>query len=277
MAEHFGRYRAFAQFLADKGFTVYGFDLRGHGRTAENSRSGGLCPWTEFWQRSLNDIGLWIDFIQSENPGRPLFLLGHSLGSFLARAWAPSSGGRLAGLILSGTGSIPRFWGSLLACAAKIEHEVNGHKEPGTLMHRVVFRFFARSVSPRRTRFDWLTRDDKIINAYRDDPLCGGRLPAGFYHDFLVNVQVLRKSSFLRKIPRELPVYLFSGSNDPVGNFSRGVMEVYREYQKAGVMNISVKIYSGGRHEMLNETNRDEVYRDIFAWMNPRAAIGQAG
>jgi alpha-beta hydrolase superfamily lysophospholipase len=271
IAEHSGRYQHFADFFSSKGIGVYGFDLRGHGLTAERgAASGGSSPAVWSWDLAVRDIGLWIDFIREENPGLPVFLLGHSLGSFLARGYAAGCGENLAGLILSGTGSIPKFWGAIFSAAAKIAEEINGKKEPGLLLYRLIFRVFAHSVKHRRTRFDWLSRDEKIIDAYRADPFCGKLRTSGFLHDFLRGAQSLRKPAALRKTPRDLPIYLFSGSKDPMGNFSRGVTEVYREYRKAGSSNISMKIYSGGRHEMLNETNRDEVYRDIFAWISAR-------
>jgi alpha-beta hydrolase superfamily lysophospholipase len=278
MAEHAGRYRPFAEFLASKGIPAYGFDLRGHGRTTRTGEDpdgkAGFLALAGGWDALVRDIGLWADFILKENPGVPLFLLGHSLGSFLARAYAASCGEKLAGLILSGTGNIPKFTGTLLRLFAKIEDEINGRKEPGTLAFRFMFRMFARSVKGRRTRFDWLSRDEKIVDAFIADPLCGRPLPSGFLYDFLKGAACLRKPAFIRKTPRNLPLYIFSGSGDPVGNFSKGVTEVYREYQKAGLSNISVKIYSGGRHEMLNETNREEVYRDVLAWIQSKLAPG---
>jgi alpha-beta hydrolase superfamily lysophospholipase len=274
MAEHIGRYKPFSEFLASKGINVYGFDLRGHGLTVRSGEDpdgkAGFLAFAGGWDALVRDIDLWVSFIQKENPGVPLFVLGHSLGSFLSRSYAALHGDKLAGLILSGTGSIPKFGGAVLRLAAKIEDEINGRKEPGTLLFRFIFRMFARSVKGRRTRFDWLSRDEKIVDAFIADPLCGRPLPTGFMYDFLKGAGSLRKPSLLRKTPRALPLYIFSGSRDPVGNFSKSVADVYKEYQKAGISNISMKIYSGGRHEMLNETNRDEVYRDILAWIQSK-------
>jgi alpha-beta hydrolase superfamily lysophospholipase len=276
MAEHIGRYRSFAEFLVSKGIGVYGFDLRGHGQTAKTGKNpdgnAGFFVFTDGWDALVRDIDLWVNFIQKETPGVPLFLLGHSLGSFLARTYAALYGNKLSGLILSGTGSIPKFRRAALCLAAKIEDEINGRKEPGTLLSRFIFRMFARSVKDRRTRFDWLSRDEKIVDAFIADPLCGRPLPAGFLYDFLKGAAPLRKPSFLRKTPKNLPLHIISGSRDPVGNFSKSVTDVYKEYQKAGLSNIIMKIYSGGRHEMLNETNRDEVYRDVLAWLQSKLA-----
>jgi alpha-beta hydrolase superfamily lysophospholipase len=280
MAEHIGRYRPFAEFLASKGLHTYGFDLRAHGRTARSSEDlegkAGFLALSGGWEAFVRDIDRWVDFIQKSCPGVPLFLAGHSLGSFLARTYAASHGDKLAGLILSGTGSCPKFAGSVLRLLARLEDEINGKKEPGTLLFRFIFRMYARSVKGRRTRFDWLSRDEKIVDAYIADPLCGRPLPSGFLYDFLKGAACLRKPAFLRKTPRNLPVYIFSGSADPVGNFSKGVTEVYREYQKAGITNITLKLYSGGRHEMLNETNRDEVYRDVLAWIQSKLAAAHS-
>jgi alpha-beta hydrolase superfamily lysophospholipase len=267
MCEHAGRYRPFAGFMASRGVGVYGFDLRAHGRTGRLAGEAGYLTLAGGWEPLVRDIGVWADFIQRENPGLPLFLLGHSLGSFLARGYASSQGQKLGGLILSGTGNIPGVTGAILRAAAKIEDELNGKKEPGTLISRFMFRMFARSVKHRRTRFDWLSRDEKTVDAYMADPLCGKPMPTGFLYDFFRAARDLRKPGVLQKTPRGLPVYIFSGSRDPVGNFSKGVTEVYKEYQKAGIANITLKLYSGGRHEMLGETNREEVWRDVFAWL----------
>jgi alpha-beta hydrolase superfamily lysophospholipase len=279
IAEHSARYQPFAGFLASKGIHTYGFDLRGHGRTAGTGGApdgkAGFLALRGGGDALVRDIDLWVDFIQKDYPGVPLFLLGHSLGSFLVRAYAASCGEKLAGLILSGTGSSPKFTGAALRLFAKIEDEINGKKEPGTLFFRFLFRMFAHSVKGRRTRFDWLSRDEKAVDAFIADPLCGRPLPAGFLYDTLKVAACLRKLAFIRKTPGNLPVYIFSGGSDPVGNFSKGVTEVYREYQKAGLSNITMKIYSGGRHEMLNEINRDEVYHDVLVWIQSKLAAAQ--
>jgi alpha-beta hydrolase superfamily lysophospholipase len=278
MAEHIGRYRPFAGFLASKAIHTYGFNLRGHGAGSGEDLEGkaGFLALNGGWDALVRDVDLWVDFIQKEHPAVPLFLLGHSLGSSLARAFAATRGDKLAGLILSGTEGRSKFTESILRLFAKIEDEINGRKEPGTLLFRFMVRMYARPVKNRRTRFDWLSRDEKIVDAFIADPLCGRPLPAGFLYDCLKGAAGLRKPAFIKRTPRTLPVYLFSGGNDPVGNFSKGVEEVYKEYQKAGLSSIVMKIYSGGRHDMLNETNRDEVYHDILAWMQSKLAAARS-
>jgi alpha-beta hydrolase superfamily lysophospholipase len=270
MAEHIGRYHHFASFMADKGFAVYGFDLRGHGGTGEKQRTPGFFAEENGWRRVVDDIDLWVEKIRKENTGVPVFLMGHSMGSFLSRSYAAAYGEKLSGLILSGTGGDPGIMGPVGLLIARIEAEMNGKRAPSILLDRLTFGPFSRSVKHRRTRFDWLSRDEKQVDAYIADPLCGQVLTAGFYSDLLRGIREVSKPAIIRRTPLGLPIYFFSGSRDPVGGFSRGVTHVYKEYRKAGMANLSLKFYSDGRHEMLNETNRDEVYRDVLAWVNAR-------
>jgi alpha-beta hydrolase superfamily lysophospholipase len=276
MAEHIGRYHHFASFMADKGFAVYGFDLRGHGITGEKKGPDGFFAEENGWPLVVEDIDLWVEKIREDNPGLPVVLMGHSMGSFLARNYAASHGEKLAGLILSGTGKDPGIMGSVGILIARIESEMNGKRAPSILLDRLTFGPFTRSVKQRRTRFDWLSRDDKQVDAYIADPLCGRIMTAGFYYDFLRGLRDVGKPSLIRRTPLGLPVYFCSGSRDPVGGFSRGVAHIYKEYRKAGLSNLSLKFYSDGRHEMLNETNRDEVYRDILAWITSKVSLPPA-
>ena len=276
MAEHIGRYQHFAAFMADKGFAVYGFDLRGHGVTGEQKGPPGFFAEENGWRLVVEDIDLWIDKIREDNAGLPVVLVGHSMGSFLARSYAAAHGEKLAGLILSGTGRDPGIMGSVGILIARIESEMNGKRAPSILLDRLTYGPFARSVKQRRTRFDWLTRDDKHVDLYIADPLCGRLMTAGFYFDFLRGIREVGKPSIIRRTPLDLPVYFFSGSRDPVGGFTRGVTHIYKEYLKAGLFNLSLKFYSDGRHEMLNETNRDEVYRDVLAWINGKVSLPPA-
>jgi alpha-beta hydrolase superfamily lysophospholipase len=275
MSEHFGRYRHFSSFLADKGVSVYGFDLRGHGLTGEEAGTPGFLAEENGWNLAVEDIDLWIERVRRENPGLPVFLLGHSMGSFLARAYAGRYGEKLSGLILSGTGRDPGLAARIGRAIALIEAQINGKRAPSALLDRLSFGPYARSVKNRSTRFDWLSRDERQVDMYIADPLCGRIPTTGFFADLLKGIREVQQPTLVRRTPRGLPIYLFSGSRDPVGGFSRGVAWVYREYRKAGVANLSLKIYSDGRHEMLNETNRDEVYRDVLAWIVSRLPSGK--
>lgn len=277
MAEHIGRYGKFAAFLADKGIAVYGFDLRGHGATGVKSGTPGFFAEENGWNLVVEDIDIWVDHIRRQNSGRPLYLLGHSMGSFLARAYAGRYGEKLGGLILSGTGKDPGLAAGVELAVARVESQINGKMAPSALLDRLVFGPYARSVKNRGTRSDWLSRDERQVDAYIADPLCGRVMTAGFFADFLRGIRDVHKPTVLRRTPRSLPIYLFSGSRDPVGGFSRGVLSVYEEYRRAGIVNISLKLYSDGRHEMLNEVNREEVYRDVLGWIHARIPEFPAG
>lgn len=270
MSEHFGRYEHFASFLADKGISVYGFDLRGHGRTGEETGTPGFLGEEGGWNLVVEDIDLWVDLLRQKKPELPIFLLGHSMGSFLSRAYAAQQGEKLAGLILSGTGRDPGLTARLGAVIAALEGRIKGSNTPSVLLDRLSFGPYARSVKNRVTRFDWLSRDAEQVDQYIADPLCGRVSTNGFFSDLLQGIREVHRPELIRRTPRDLPIYFFSGSRDPVGGFSRGVAHVYKEYSKAGNENISLKIYSDGRHEMLNETNRDEVYRDVLQWLEFR-------
>ncbi|GAB4372809.1 MAG: alpha/beta hydrolase [Spirochaetales bacterium] len=270
MAEHIQRYEGFSEFLCERGYAVYGFDLRGHGKTGDLSASSGIFAEENGWERVQADIDLWVDKIRQDYPESPLVLFGHSLGSLLARCYAARHGEKLRGMILSGpvaSGGVLRGIASLLAWGNAL---INGKNAPARLLDRLIFRGYARSIKDRRTDFDWLSRDDRQVDAYIRDPHCGRIMTTGFYQDLLKGVQLAYRQSTYRNTPKDLPIYIFGGSKDPVGKFSRTITQLYKEYRKAGISNVTMKFYSGGRHEMLNETNREEVYKDILSWLNDR-------
>ncbi len=276
MAEHIQRYEAFSEFLCEKGYAVYGFDLRGHGRTGDLAASSGILAPENGWERVLSDIDLWVDKIRQEYPGIPLVLFGHSMGSLLAKCYAASNGQKLRGLILSGPVANPGFLRGIASMIAWGNALINGRNAPARLLDQLIFKGYGRSIKDRRTDFDWLSRDERQVDAYLRDPHCGRVMSIGFYQDLLKGLQIAYKQTNYKNTPKDLPIYIFGGSKDPVGRFSRGATSLYKEYRRAGVSNVTIKFYSGGRHEMLNETNRDEVYKDILAWLNDQYPPPQA-
>ncbi|MFQ3619343.1 MAG: alpha/beta hydrolase [Spirochaetales bacterium] len=270
MAEHIQRYEPFALFLAEKGYAVYGFDLRGHGKTGDMAASSGIFAEEEGWEQVLCDVDLWVHRIQEEFPGSPVVLFGHSMGSLLAKVFAARRGSGLQGLILSGPIANPgllRVFGAIVAWGSALIH---GRNAPAKLLDQLVFKGYSRSIKDRRTDFDWLSRDDRQVDAYIRDPHCGRVMSIGFYQDLWKGLQEAFRSTTYKNTPKDLPIYIFGGSRDPIGKYSKGITNLYKEYLRAGVQNVKVKFYSGGRHEMLNETNRDEVYKDILTWLNDR-------
>ncbi|GAX90300.1 alpha/beta hydrolase [Effusibacillus lacus] len=268
MAEHAGRYSHFAEALTGEGYAVYANDHRGHGRTAGQQENLLYFADENGWELVLEDMHQLSQLIKREHPGLPLFLLGHSMGSFLARSYIQQYGGELSGVLLSGTGGTPGILGYIGTALARMEIRNKGRKGKSALLTNLTFGNYNKAFQPARTEYDWLSRDSNEVDKYIHDPYCGGMATAGFYADMLTGIQHLDKPERLGKIPEDLPIFLFSGDKDPVGNNSRGVLQTYRNFRKAGVKDVSCKLYPGGRHEMLNEINKAEVYRDVIDWLN---------
>ena len=247
MGEHIGRYAGTIETLTSAGLTVYANDHRGHGRTAVSAAQLGDFGAGGF-DLLVGDMVRLSRIARGENPSLPFFLLGHSMGSFAAQLYALDHSSEIDGLILSGSGVLDRL--ALVASAAA----------PGENILNAAF-------GPARTPFDWLSRDSAIVDAFMADRLCFAALQPASFASFLAAGSRLADPDNLRKIRPDLPVYLFSGSDDPVGQHLEGVSLLIDRYRQAGLSKISHNFYPGGRHEMLNETNRDEVRANLLLWI----------
>ncbi len=270
MAEHINRYHGFAEALADEGFAVYGNDHRGHGKTTGSVEAVGYFADNDGWDKVLHDMRLLTEKAVEEYPKIPVFLFGHSMGSLFSRNYIMEYGDSLSGVILSGTAGDPGLLGKIGRIIAKSELKRNGKKALSPKLNALSFGSFNSAFKPNRTDFDWLSRDNAEVDKYINDPFCGGIFTVGFFNDFLMGISRINKSTNIAKIPENLPVYLFSGDKDPVGKDSKGVLKAAAALKRAGVSNISVKFYKDGRHEMLNEPNKDEVYRDVISWIRDK-------
>ncbi len=268
MAEHALRYRRFAGALAERGYAVYAPDYRGHGRTAggdENLGWGG----NDGWNGILRDLQRLGDRVHAEQPGIPLVLFGHSMGSVLAQRFAQLHGDELAGLILSGSfGSAPNIGAGI--AAAQAVRLVRGDRSPSPLQ-RTMFADFNKPFA-QNTGFEWLSRDDSEVRKYVDDPRCGFTFSNRLMLDMLRGYVETWKRENERRIPTTLPVLLFSGELDPVGRRTQSVSALAARYRALGLTDVEVVFYPNARHEMLNETNRDEVVHDVLTWLDVRAA-----
>lgn len=268
MAEHSARYLNFAEKLTENNFAVYANDHRGHGKTAGAVENLGLYADSNGWDLVVNDMNQLTTTIKNNHAGLPVFLFGHSMGSFLARDYMFTHGDDIAGVILSSTGGDPGMLGNAGILVSKIESMLRGKTAQSKLMDMLSFGSFNKAFKPNRTDFDWLSSVNEEVDKYINDPLCGTVFKAGFFNDLLKGIKKINKSKNIQKIRKNLPVYLFSGTNDPVGDFAKGVKQVYKSYEKAGLENLNIKLYENGRHEMLNESNREEVYNDVINWFN---------
>ena len=246
MGEHMGRYAETIDLLSAVGLTVYANDHRGHGLSAHS----GLGDFGKGgFELLIQDMVRLSEIAREENPDLPLFLLGHSRGSFAAQRYIIDHSHEIDGLILSGSGALDG-----LARAA--------HLAPaGSNLLNAAFE-------PARTPFDWLSRDRAIVDAFMADPLCFADLQSESLASFLGTAPRLCDPAALRRIRCDLPIYLFSGSEDPVGQQLRGLRTLIGRYRDAGLRDIAFDFYPGGRHEMLNEINRREVQTRLLGWIS---------
>lgn len=267
MVEHGGRYAHLAERLAAEGYAVYVSDHRGHGRTAPGPDELGHLADENGFADAVDDLVALTDHLRAEHPGVPVVLLGHSFGSFLARAYATRYGDRLSGLIISGTAGDPGLLGTLGLRLARLECRVRGPRARSALMEAVVLGPYNRAFRPNRTDFDWLSRDEAQVDAFVADELCGFRASAGFYRDLLTGVIWVSEPSTAAMTPAGLPVHVVSGELDPVGG-AEGAAEVAALLRDAGVRDVTLSIWPGARHEVFHETNRDQVEDEIVAWLD---------
>ncbi|MFB6467163.1 alpha/beta hydrolase [Cytobacillus sp. Hz8] len=265
MAEHIGRYEDFASFLVSHELFVYGNDHRGHGHTATREEDIGYFTDNNGYETIVEDMERLTEVIQKEFPNTPIFLFGHSMGSFLSRRYIQLFGDCLQGVILSGTGGHPGFIGKVGYIIASREAKKHGRRKSSTRMNDLTFGSYNKSFMPVRSSFDWLSRNEKEVNKYIQDPLCGAVFTAGFFADFLKGLLSIYNDD--DKIPKDLPIYFFSGTEDPVGKQTKGVLQNIHHLQAMNLEDISYKFYPEGRHEMLNEINKEEVYSDILEWI----------
>jgi alpha-beta hydrolase superfamily lysophospholipase len=268
MAEHAARYERFADALTKAGYAVYANDHRGHGKTAGSQDNLGYFADENGWEKVVEDMHTLTVIIKKENPNKPFFLFGHSMGSFLSRNYSMLYASELIGLILSGTGGDPGAIGKIGLFVAKMDAMFHGRKAKSEIMNKLSFGAFNSAFKPNRTDYDWLSRDNAEVDKYINDPLCGTVFTAGFFCDMLGGLDFINNKENIGKIPKNLPIYLFSGAKDPVGANTKGVNQVYNSLKNAGIGDLTLKFYEDGRHESLNEINRDEVFRDVIAWLD---------
>ncbi|HSP60367.1 MAG TPA: lysophospholipase [Ornithinimicrobium sp.] len=267
MVEHVGRYDHLGRRLAAEGYAVHGADHRGHGLTGAGPGSLAHLGDEAGFAAAVDDLLLLTDHARADHPGVPVVLLGHSMGSFLARAYAARYGDRLAGLILSGTAGHPGPLGRVGLALAGLEVRLRGPRARSRMMESLTLGPNNRPFRPNRTDFDWLSRDESQVDAYVADALSGGHGTAAFYRDLLTGLLWVNEPSTAARVPAGLPVHLVSGEVDPVGG-AAAVAEVAQLLRDGGVREVTTRVWPGARHEVLNETNRDEVTDELVSWLD---------
>ncbi|MFS0574147.1 lysophospholipase [Sporosarcina sp. 179-K 3D1 HS] len=268
MAEHIGRYKEFASYLAGHGFLVSGHDHRGHGKTVDlNGKTGHLVDENGF-ERAVQDSYEVIQSIRTQYPSSRFILFGHSMGSFVARRYVQLHGEEVDLAILSGTGGDPgpgRLAGQVVAY---LSGKKSGFDQPDHFLNKLVFGGYNKTVSSPKTPFDWLSTDGEAVEAYLNDPKCGIVPTTRFFEDLFDGLAIITKKEEIAKVPKELSVLLISGNDDPVGSYGKGVWQTAKQYDEAGIQDVTVLLFEGKRHELLHETNRHQVFDFVNEWMS---------
>ncbi|MBO0333463.1 lysophospholipase [Sneathiella sp. CAU 1612] len=268
MAEHGARYERFAQALNEFGYIVYANDHRGHGHTIPEGDAPGHMGDQDGWNKAVEDLYLLNRNIAVEHPGLPILMLGHSMGSFMVQQYMRQHGETIAGAALSATNGPPGALGRIGQLVTRFERLRVSARGHSPVMAGMTFKAFNKPFAPNRTEFDWLSRDEAEVDKYVDDPLCGFDCTVATWLGLLDALTRVASPAAMKKMNRQMPIFVFSGSEDPVGENTTGVKRLLAAYHRHGFTRVTHKFYIGGRHEMLNETNRDEVTTDFIAWAN---------
>ncbi len=267
MAEHSARYERFAKFLNKKGIAVFALDLRGHGKSVGPDGTKGWFAETDGWSRVADDCFEFANFITSKYAASEVFLLGHSMGSFLARTVMVRHPDFYSGVIIMGTGADQGIVGKIGKAICRRQVRKKGSKSPGELMNKLSFGSYNKGIEDPRTPFDWLSTDRAEVDKYIKDPDCGFMCTNGFFLDLLEGIEFANSLQNADKLHRDLPLLIISGDRDPVGEMGKGVKRVYNLYRSAGIADVTLELMPGMRHEILNENGRPEVYEIILNWL----------
>ena len=268
MQEYIERYEDFAEFLVSRGFVVTGEDHLGHGKTAASESDLGFFTDEHPENVLIKDVHSLKKITQKKYPGVPYFIIGHSMGSFIMRKYLAVYGGGTDGAVIIGTGAMPIIATDFAILATNIEKLFWGGRHVSPLIEKLAFGCYNKRIKNSKSPSDWICSDADVVNKYVNDPLCSFKFTLNGYRTLFKIFNFVSRTGNLKKIPKDLPILIASGSEDPVGNYGKGPLKVYEQYEKLGLKDVSVKIYPEMRHEILNEKNKSDVYSDIFKWLD---------
>lgn len=270
MAEHINRYEAFAAYLAKKGILVVGDDHLGHGKTVNPGEPYGYFCKEDAATVLVRDEHRLKKMMQEQYVGIPYIILGHSMGSYITRNYLMRYGSGIDGAILLGTGMQPKAAVKAASVVATVQGLFCGAKHVCKLLDKMVFGSYNKRIKDQQTKMDWLSANRENVQSYLEDPLCGFTFTANGFQTLFKLIENLYDEEKLKAVPKNLPVLLASGAEDPMGEYGASVEWVYRSYQESGMENVQLKLYPGDRHEILNEADREDVYGDIYRWILQR-------
>lgn len=270
IAEYIGRYDEFMSFLADNGIIAVGTDHLGHGKSIESEEQTGFFAYDNGWDYVVRDEEVLRLAMHENYPELPIIVFGHSMGSFMTRTLLIRYPDAFNAAIISGTGNQGAalvngglFMGNLVT-------GLRGAHHYSKFLNNLAFGSYNKIYDNPKTEYDWLSRDEANVQKYIDDPLCGFIPSCSLFRDMMTGVKFITNRKNLTAMNKDMPVYFMSGDMDPVGECGKGVQKAYNNFLEAGMKDVSIKLYPGGRHEMLNEINKDEVYAGILAWLNSK-------
>lgn len=272
MAETAQRYETFAKVLTKNGYIVYINDHRGHGKTAKIIENVGHLAEKEGFRCLVEDMYTLTNIIKKENEDLPIYLFGHSMGSFASQRYIMDYSNNLSGLILCGSNGKQGIILNLAHLIINREIKKYGRRSKSNKINDLIFggEIIRRN---EKTKFDWLSRDKEQVEKYINDPFCGVVCSCGFFYDLVQGLKEIEDKENLKKVPLDIPIYIISGDKDPIGKNGKGVLRLRDRYIKLGVKDVTCKLYKDGRHELLNEINREEVFEDIICWLNNKIEI----
>ena len=268
MNEYIDRYNEFASFMADNGFFVVGHDHVGHGESVAPDGTRRFFAEKNGNRVLLEDMETVRKTAAEKYPDVPHFILGHSMGSFLVRQFIARHGGSLTGAVIMGTGNQPAMTLKSGIALCSIIGATKGKRYESRLVNKIAMNGNLKRIENPRTIADWLSKNEPNIDAYISNPWCNGMFTVGAYKDMFISIQDCQSKTTIDRIPKELPLLLVSGEEDPIGAYGKGVEAAYESYKKAGIQDVTIKLYPGDRHEILNELDREMVYQDLLDWFS---------
>ena len=266
--EHAKRYEQFISYLLELGYVVYANDHRGHGESVLNPEDYGYFGETNGWFDMVEDLKVINDLIHAQHPDLPIVMLGHSMGSFLARHYAIDYGETINGLILTGTAHQPSYQLKLGKFAAKLIKKLKGSRHRSMLIYQLSYGSFNRQLKGAKTSSDWICYDDEVVKAFCEDSKCGFIFTSAGFEDLFTGLLYMTNRENIKRMPHDLPVLMLSGEDDPVGGYGRMVLKSYEAMKEAGLLDIQYTLYPKMRHEILNEREKFQVYSQITTWLN---------
>lgn len=270
IAEYIDRYDEFMCFLADNGIIAVGTDHLGHGKSIESEEQTGFFAYDNGWDYVVRDEEVLRLAMHENYPELPIIVFGHSMGSFMARTLLIRYPDAFNAAIISGTGNQGAALVNGGLIMGNLVTGLKGAHHYSKFLNNLAFGSYNKIYDNPKTEYDWLSRDEANVQKYIDDPLCGFIPSCSLFRDMMTGVKFITNKKNLTAMNKYIPVYFMSGDMDPVGECGKGVQKAYNNFLEAGMKDVSIKLYPGGRHEMLNEINKDEVYTDILAWLGSK-------